>query len=205
MSQKPNYFIEGDWTRPEFQYLKDNFWVGTEKIDGMNIRVIYRTVANNGIEINDADKVSFRGKTDNANMPPLLLEVLNKMFPVEKFKKMFGMQDVTLYGEGYGAGIQKGGNYIRDGQSFILFDILINDWWLERGNMVDIATKLGIDIVQILSIGTIDDAIMTVKRGLKSSFGDFLAEGLVLKPLVELKARSGKRIVTKLKHKDFRR
>jgi len=42
-----------------------------------------------------------------------------------------------------------------------------------------------------------------IKKGVKSQWGDFLAEGLVLKPKIELKDRAGKRIVTKIKHKDF--
>ena len=34
-------------------------------------------------------------------------------------------------------------------------------------------------------------------------FGGFLAEGMVIRPIVELKSRNGHRIITKLKHKDF--
>jgi hypothetical protein len=33
--------------------------------------------------------------------------------------------------------------------------------------------------------------------------GDFIAEGLVAKPAVELRNRRGERIVVKIKHKDF--
>jgi len=39
----------------------------------------------------------------------------------------------------------------------------------------------------------------------KSTWGDFIAEGLVLRPEVDLFAESGKkRIITKVKYKDFR-
>ena len=31
--------IEGEWTYPEFEYLAPCKWVGTEKVDGTNIRV----------------------------------------------------------------------------------------------------------------------------------------------------------------------
>jgi len=47
-------FLEGDFTRPEFEFLKDNKWVATEKVDGTNIRVYY-----------DSD-VTFMGRTDKA-------------------------------------------------------------------------------------------------------------------------------------------
>lgn len=51
---------------------------------------------------------------------------------------------------------------------------------------------------------TLSQGIELVKHGITSYFGDFEAEGLVLKPLVMLVNRKGERIVTKLKHKDFR-
>ena len=35
--------IEGKYSLPEFEYLKDNQWVFTEKVDGTNIRIIWPT------------------------------------------------------------------------------------------------------------------------------------------------------------------
>ena len=34
--------LEGKYSLPEFEYLKDCIWVFTEKIDGTNIRVIWK-------------------------------------------------------------------------------------------------------------------------------------------------------------------
>lgn len=42
-----------------------------------------------------------------------------------------------------------------------------------------------------------------VQKGFNSEWGDFLAEGIVARPSVELFSRNGKRIITKLKYKDF--
>lgn len=39
--EKTKRIIEGDWTLPEFEYLKDCQWVFTEKVDGTNIRVMW--------------------------------------------------------------------------------------------------------------------------------------------------------------------
>lgn len=86
---------------------------------------------------------------------------------------------------------------------FILFDIKIGNWWLKREDLEGIAEQLEIPIVPIMGRGTIHDAIWAIKENVRSSFGDFLAEGLVLKPKVELKARNLQRIMTKVKHKDF--
>ena len=36
-----NRLIEGDFSSDELEYLADNLWVWTEKVDGTNIRVIW--------------------------------------------------------------------------------------------------------------------------------------------------------------------
>lgn len=193
--ERSHKFIEGEFSLPEIEYLKNNTWVFTEKIDGTNIRVFWN---------HEAQHVSFGGRTSNAQIPVFLYDKLNELFIADKFKELFPEISLCLYGEGYGARIQKGGgNYISNGVSFILFDTLIGEWWLRRGDIEDIATKLELDTVPIIGRGTIQDAIDLVKIGFKSTFGDFIAEGLVLKPEVDLYNRMGHRIVTKVKGKDF--
>lgn len=199
--------ILDQYALPEFEYLKDNPWVFTEKIDGTNVRVMWGGAG-----------LSFGGKTDNAQMPMPLITKLQELFdttPKRKlFKELFEQPDengeiaepeVCLYGEGYGAKIQKGGgNYIKDGVDFVLFDVKIGDMWLERENVEDIAKKFGLKVAPILGEGTLDEAIEMTKKGFNSQWGDFLAEGLVLRPKTELKTRRGERVITKIKHKDFR-
>lgn len=41
------------------------------------------------------------------------------------------------------------------------------------------------------------------KRGIRSTWGDFEAEGIVARPKIELMTRSGHRLVTKIKCRDF--
>ena len=188
-------FIEEEWSRPEFEYLKDNVWEATEKIDGTNTRVNWDA---------ENDVVTFGGRTDNAQIPTFLFAKLQDLFPKEKFIVAYPETSMTLYGEGYGARIQKGGgNYISGGVDFALFDVVIDGWWLYRGNIEDIASKLGIECVPYIGIYTLRRAIDFVKRGLYSRYGDFGAEGMVLKPTAQLFNRKGGRIITKLKHKDF--
>ncbi len=191
--------IENDWVKPEFDYLKDNIWVFTEKVDGTNIRIIWNGSA-----------VTFGGKSDNAQMPVFLLYKLQELFEgtVKKqlFISHFGVEpiEVCLYGEGYGAKIQKGGgNYISDGVSFVLFDVKIGDWWLQREDVEEIARHFRIDVVPIIGEGTLNDAIELTRKGITSQWGNFTAEGIVARPKTELKARNGERIITKIKHKDF--
>lgn len=195
---KFNRIIEGIWTLPEFEYLKNNLWVFTEKVDGTNIRVKW-----------DGAKVTFGGRTDNASIPTYLYNKLEDRFKtseqVEIFKETFGTDnEICLYGEGYGAKIQKGGgNYNPSGVDFVLFDVRVANWWLLRPDIEEIAGRFNIDIVPIVGEGTLADGITLTKSGMKSHWGDFLSEGVIAKPKVELVTRKGDRIITKIKHRDF--
>ena len=186
--------LEGRFTKPEFELLKNIDWVCTEKIDGINIRVMW-----------DGKNVRFGGKTDNAQIPPSLISLLQDKFTNEVMQKHFKNQEVCLYGEGYGRKIQKGSNYLPDRTDFILFDIKIG-MWLTRDSIKDIADKLRIDIVPIIGIWKLDEAIEYVRNGFKSTIAhnkEYMAEGLVMKPKIELFNRRGERVITKIKHKDF--
>lgn len=190
--------LEGQFSKPEFKYLKDNIWVFTEKVDGTNIRVMW-----------NGEGVVFGGKSENAQISAFLVNRLNELFEgtVKRklFKDKFGDEgNVCLYGEGYGAKIQKGGgNYISDGQDFVLFDVKVGDWWLERKDVEDVANYFGIKVVPIIGEGTLYEMIEMTKRGFNSMWGDFRAEGIVARPKTELKNRGGERVITKVKSKDF--
>jgi hypothetical protein len=191
-----NPIIIGDWSEPEFEYLANNSWIFTEKVDGTNIRIMW-----------DGDRITIGGKTDNAQIPTTLFQRLTQIFEtkVELFKEIFGEDgNVCLYGEGYGAKIQKVGSLYRPDQDFVLFDIKIGDWWLKRPDVDGISSKLEIDIVPIIGEGTLYEAINLVKRGIKSQWGNFEAEGVIAVPTVSLNTRGGKRIITKIKTIDFK-
>ena len=192
--------IIGDYSEPEFEYLKDNIWVFTEKVDGTNIRVMWNGQA-----------VVFGGKTDNAQIPVNLLYKLQELFEGTAkrliFEETFKSDEppqVCLYGEGYGNKIQKAGaDYIPNGNDFVLFDVKIGDWWLQRPDVEGIGKAFGLKVVPIIGEGTLNDALEMTKKGFKSTWGDFNAEGIVARPKTELKTRSGQRIITKIKYRDF--
>ena len=110
----------------------------------------------------------------------------------------------TLYGEGYGAGIQSGGYYRKD-NSYIGFDVKVDDMYLLREQRDDIFKKLGCDIVPFIGQFTIDEAIEFVKKGFNSRIAtdEHLAEGLVLRSPMGIKNRRGERIIFKVKTCDF--
>jgi ATP-dependent RNA circularization protein (DNA/RNA ligase family) len=197
MSIKGAPIIVGQYTTPEFEYLANNRWIFTEKVDGTNVRVGWNAIGGH-IEIG--------GRTDNAQIPTFLLARLYEIFDATALYKQFGeaLDDTVLYGEGYGARIQKaGGNYNKDGVDFVLFDVLVGDWWLKREDMENVARNLGLRIIPVVGQGTLQQAADYCRVGVTSDWGDFIAEGLVLKPEVELKSRKGERIITKIKWRDF--
>jgi hypothetical protein len=155
----------------------------------------------------DGKNVRFGGKTDNAQIPTILISVLQDTFTNEIMADAFPDADnVCLYGEGFGKKIQKGGNYMPDRADFILFDVKIGNWWLTRLANEDIAEKLNIEVVPIIGIWKLEKAIEYVKQGFISTIADnkqYVAEGLIMKPTTELFNRKGERVIAKIKHKDF--
>lgn len=200
--EKTNNLIIGQYSLPEFEFLKDCKFRAEEKIDGTNIQIRF-----------DGKNVEFGGRTERANIPAHLVNKLKELFTVEKMIKVFPPADeedpvdVILYGEGYGMKIQKGGGrYISNGVGFILFDVRVGNWWLKRTVVENIANLLEIPVVPVIGYMTFDEAIECVKQGFVSIIAEditYQAEGLVLKTDVGLLDRSGQRIIAKIKSRDF--
>lgn len=178
------------------EYLKDNIWQFTEKIDGTNIRVHW-----------DGHNVEFGGRTDRAQIPNHLLDKLNELFGTleaeELFEQTFGEKDVVLFGEGYGPKIQNGGEY-RSDVSFILFDVMIGGNYQSREWIEQTAKMFNVDVVPIVLEGTIQDSINYVMSHPHSTIGNAMMEGVVGRPKIELNDRCGNRVIVKIKWEDFR-
>ena len=188
--------IFGTYRDETVKYLRFNDWQFTEKIDGTNISVEW-----------DGHAVSFHGRTERAQIPKHLLEYLEKTFLTteaeELFEQTYGDKNVILYGEGYGAKIQNGGNY-RSDVSFILFDVLIGDNWQEREWVEKTAKMFGIDVVPVVFVGSLEEGIDYVMEHHPSTIGTAMMEGIVGRPMVEMRDRLGKRIIVKIKWEDFK-
>lgn len=209
------YIIIGKLRRQEFGNIKR--WSITEKIHGMNTRT---TLFDNG-------QVVYGGKTDDAIMPPELLEYLEKTFTPEKMKAVFWLSNepipksATIYGEGYGPEIKPESRVYRKDVSFRLFDCLVQsetgNWWLERKDLEDIARKLGIKCVPILGVidflpvdsSQIEKIFLDNRNRLVAIEEDgmvhMVPEGIVAKTDELLFNRKGERVMWKLKIKDFKK
>ena len=227
--------LHDKWSIPEFEYLADNEWEFTEKVDGTNIRIIIE-------RIEDRLMLSIAGRTDNAQIPPALLRSLNEIFGGSGISVYNGPENrhpltdeigsimverdihaLTIYGEGYGPKINGGDRYT-DTPSFVVFDIKVGNLYLSRSAVYDFCRNVGLDSVPVVYRGNLWSAFTLVRTGytadfsgnfidlrrtegqpgMRSEWGDFEAEGIVGVPAVPLHTREGKRIIIKIKGKDFR-
>ena len=201
MRDERGKFLLGQFSLPEFEFLADVAWVWREKIDGMNMRVIWD---------GPAGSISFAGRTDSAQIPPMLLEYLDSAVTCDSMRAVFGDSRAVLYGEGFGEKIQSGGDYVVGGCSFALFDVTVGGLFLEEDNISLLAADLGIKRAPIVGEGTLSEAIALFESGEPTPIADSviserprMSEGIVLLPKVPLCTRRGDRVITKLKWKDF--
>lgn len=175
------------------EYLKDLPWIGTEKIDGANTRIVW-----NGFNF------SILGRENKSQVPEEVKKIFNEKF-IERddmevaFEQMFGKKQVILFVEAHGGKIQKGA-YNCD-TSIIGFDIMVGGKYLSKFVASEIFVKLGIDFVPIINFDNLQSAIDFVKTHENSiKYPDCKMEGLVCVPKCEIYDYSGKRIAVKIKN-----
>lgn len=185
-----NKVIIGEWTLPEFEILQHVEWEASEKIDGTNIRVEW-----------NGEKVRFGGRDENAQIPASLVNHLVDRFTASTFADLTPM---LIFGEGYGRKIQKVGSlYFPYNVDFRCFDIFCGDLWLESSNIGDITSKIGTARVPYAGYMTLHEACAHVSKKPSSSIGEAPMEGLVLRAPYGLLTRTGDRLITKIKARDF--
>lgn len=203
--EKGNIML-GEYSRPEFEYLLNLKWLAYEKVDGTNMSYYW-----------NGHILEIHGKTDNASIPTPLQKKMEELVTVEMMQKVFPLKYdengneipmlVIIYGEGYGSKIQKGGGrYISNDVNFRVFDVNIDGWWLELKDVEDIANKLNLEMVVPFGELTIAEAEEMVKAGFTSPIAEdttLIAEGLVLRPKVQLFNKRGERIMVKIKYRDY--
>lgn len=195
-SETTKKIIVGKFRNETVEFLKDNVWQFTEKVDGTNIRVCW-----------NGHNVSFAGRKEKSQIPIHLLEKLEELFGgninEQMFEQKFGNKEVILFGEGYGHKIQDNG-YI-DGVNFTLFDVLIGDTWLERESVENIASYFDISVVPVVLEGTLQDGINFVKEHNKTLVGynGAFMEGVVGRPKTEILDRLGQRVIVKIRYYDI--
>jgi len=190
--------IVGDYACPEFANIRK--WSVDEKVDGTNIRIFYKD-----------GKVNFGGRTSAAQLPCHLLDYLQETFTDYALNKAFPAKEeepypsVILFGEGYGPKIQAGGGNYRKDPGFILFDVVIGNWWLKREDVKIISEKLNIPMVPHIGIMTENEIVDFVKSKPLSRCSEVpqMMEGVVCRSEPLMLFRNGLPIMWKLKTRDL--
>lgn len=199
--------IEGNFVNETFEELYNSNYrfEYTEKVDGTNIRVIITQDRENLFCI------EFKGRTDKAIIPNHLLLKLASIFYGVNWNKVFDWErcsEVILYGEGFGHRIQGcGDKYNKEDVDFVLFDLMINGTFMNSDWVTNIANYLGVHRAEVLGVASLKEIEEFVKSKPYSKLAktpNFPMEGVVCRPIGNIKDRSGNRIIVKIKHKDYR-
>lgn len=184
--------VKGQFRNPVVRDLFDApVWHVTEKIDGMNIRVLW-----------DGYSISFGGRTDRAELPAQLVEHLKSICNEGIFEATFEDKPAVIFGEGFGPKIQSGGKY-GDEVEFAVFDVAINGRYLRPDDALQLAYEsLGFAIVPMRTAMRISTALEHLETRQTSRYGDFQPEGYVAKTTHGLLDHRGNRIAVKIKPED---
>jgi hypothetical protein len=178
-------------------------WLVTEKIDGMNMRVVW--------EPDTLAPPAIYGRTDRAQIPGDLLALMQATFThdamIEAFRDEADQipERVVLFGEGFGAGIQSGGHY-GPTKNFALFDVVVNGTWLKWADVCDVAYKLRVPTVPVLAANATLDYVQALAQVGASTLlvdGHPKVEGIVARTDPYLFTQRGNRVMFKAKVKDL--
>lgn len=171
--------VLGELRRSDFGQIGS--WLVTEKIDGTNIRLVYRAArATAGLWAPGLFEV--RGRSDEATLPKRFQEealpdvdLRDRMAAALSAIDDRGVAEaMVVYGEGYGPGIQKGGGDYGPRKAFRVFDVVTytisEDGDFSRGlwrtweDVESVASILGVQTAPMLGgIKTIADALDFVR------------------------------------------
>ena len=139
----------------------------------------------------------------------------------DKFKSLFdadalsarfvalGHEKVIAYGEAYGGKCQGMSKTYGVELKFVVFDVKIGDSWLDVPNAHDVATKLALEFVEYAKIPCSMDAIDLMRdkpseQAKRNGIVEpMIREGVVLRPMHEMKMPNGDRIIAKHKRVEF--
>lgn len=136
-----------------------------------------------------------------------------KLFDVESLKSRFlalgMMTKIIVHGEAYGGKMQGMSKTYGKDLKFVAFDVKVGEHWLDVPNAEDVTVKLGLEFVPYNKVST-DTEVLNAQRDLPSRqavrngiLEPQIAEGVVLRPPIEVMTKSGARICAKHKRPEF--
>lgn len=139
-------------------------------------------------------------------------ELFNSLWNLEELTKKFldlGVEKITIYGEGYGGKMQGMSATYGKELKFVAFDVRIGEVWLDVEKAHEICASMSIDFVAYEKVSTnLEDLDRERDRPSRQAVWngiheDKLSEGVVLRPIIELRKNNGARIICKHKRDEF--
>ena len=135
------------------------------------------------------------------------------LFDEKELKERFeaiGVSPIRVFGEAYGGNIQGMRETYGDEIKFVVFEVKVGDMWLAVPQAADVALQLNLEFVHyartftdIKSLDGMRDAPATqAMRNIGKM--DTPREGIVLRPLIEVRKNNGRRIIAKHKSDAFK-
>ena len=137
------------------------------------------------------------------------IKLFDETFLNAKFEEVFPDQDVVIFGEAYG-GKQQGMSHTYGKQlKFIGFDVKVGDFWLNVPNAEDVCQQFGIEFVHYNKIEVSLQNLTALRdmysvQAQRNGCGtDKKREGIVCRPLIEMRINNGDRVICKYKPDEF--
>lgn len=184
----------------EIAYLRGNIWTIKRKLDGENIRIYW-----------NGEQALWNGKTNRFNCSADFQNYMNETFIEEIFEEKFGRdKEVYIFGEKMGPRTQ-GNELGLDKDELVIFDVEIDGTFLGEKGIRDVASYFGarsvydfMDLGETANIYLIHTSLYIIINHV--AIGDFDKwEGVVCTPACNIKDHNGKRIIVKIKNKDYNR
>lgn len=175
-----------------------------EKIHGTSSHLSFRTVEQL-LEGNCVKVVNFfSGGEKHENF----VKLFDEQFLLKQFETL-GLDDLMIFGEAYGGKCQGMSCTYGKELKFIAFDVKIGDSWLSVPQAEEIVKQFNLEFVYYDKVSTDIETLdkyrdsPSVQAKRNGIIEDKLREGIVIRPLIELKTNNNERVIVKHKNEKF--
>jgi len=175
-----------------------------EKIHGTSANITFKPVKID--EVEHWKLVLFPGGEKYENFAKLF----NEEFLLRIFCNTSISVETTIWGEAYGGRQQGMRDTYGDKLKFIAFEVTIGERWLNVPDTEEFCKQFEIEFVHYEKVSTDLELLdklansPSVQAKRNGIIGDKLREGIVLRPLIELRKNSEERIIAKHKNEKFK-
>lgn len=187
-----NFKVINELTDERFAQL--NGWLVTNKMDGTSVI------------LSIGDNPSFHGRTANTKFSAgqsafMEYQLRESAYCIRSQHPMYDGKQIDIYAELVGPGIN-GNKHNLDEFELHVFDVRIDGFWLDWGNMLSVVADAELDPVRRLGLAKLDiDDIIAIIDDRSTGLEYF--EGIVARSDPYLYDNRGNRLMFKLKVSDF--